>query len=335
MFAWLPHRRLIAARRVTRLVAFALLLVLPPGASACRAQVSSGNLIQNPGAESGDLPWGLDSFGPTLVQNGPLSLSNGVAIVATEGSHFFGADVIYSDDEGFLNSGTASIRQTIDVRPFPSITSMTLGMDAMAAGETLSGDGVANVRADAVVFFLDESLNSLETQFVSFPPYGGDFKVDSIAIGLRGLRKAVTVTPPQATVYARVEFTMATGLTEPTMLSEVRVLAGIDNAYFSVEYAPTVPGDYNLSGFVDGADLDVWQAAFGQVGAGLAADGDMNDAVDGADFLLWQRHVVEGLDPCPGGGACVVAVVPEPTALFLAFTAIACLAVGVKAPQCG
>lgn len=50
-----------------------------------------------------------------------------------------------------------------------------------------------------------------------------------------------------------------------------------------------IPADYNLDGMVNGDDLAVWQASYGQSGQGLPADGDNNHQVDGRDFLLWQR----------------------------------------------
>ncbi len=67
-----------------------------------------------------------------------------------------------------------------------------------------------------------------------------------------------------------------------------------------------VVGDFNADGVVDGADLSVWQAAFG-ISDGADADGDGDS--DGADFLAWQRNVGvgEGLEP-------LSLAVPEPTA---------------------
>jgi arabinogalactan endo-1,4-beta-galactosidase len=79
------------------------------------------------------------------------------------------------------------------------------------------------------------------------------------------------------------------------------------------------PGDYNGDGIVSGADLAAWQAAFGQTGASLAADGDGDGAVDGADFLFWQRRLSDA-----GSG---VQTAPEPDCLGMAaacvFAAIA------------
>src|SRR5262245_31270002 len=75
------------------------------------AQVDTGNLLVNPGAELGETPfWSLDLIGPTVIRNGPLTLPNGVAILATEGTHWFGADISFSKpagSSGFISGNTA------------------------------------------------------------------------------------------------------------------------------------------------------------------------------------------------------------------------------------
>ena len=53
-----------------------------------------------------------------------------------------------------------------------------------------------------------------------------------------------------------------------------------------------VPGDYNQNGLVDAADYVVWRDTVGQIGAGLAADGNGDRQIDAADFNVWRtfRH---------------------------------------------
>jgi len=58
----------------------------------------------------------------------------------------------------------------------------------------------------------------------------------------------------------------------------------------------TLPGDFDGNFAVNGADLDVWEAGFGE-------------RYFGADFLAWQRNLGMSLPP--------VAAVPEPSALVL------------------
>ncbi|MCA9236400.1 MAG: hypothetical protein KDA44_13080 [Planctomycetales bacterium] len=56
--------------------------------------------------------------------------------------------------------------------------------------------------------------------------------------------------------------------------------------------ANAVPGDYDLNGATEGADLGVWQQTFGSTNSYgyLPGDGDGDQAVTGSDFLIWQRN---------------------------------------------
>jgi thermolabile hemolysin len=51
-----------------------------------------------------------------------------------------------------------------------------------------------------------------------------------------------------------------------------------------------LPGDYNQNGLVDAADYVVWRDTVGQMGAGLAADGNGDRQIDAADFNVWRIH---------------------------------------------
>jgi hypothetical protein len=84
--------------------------------------------------------------------------------------------------------------------------------------------------------------------------------------------------------------------------------------------AAAIPGDYNNSGVVDGADLTVWKTQFGGTGT-VTADGDADGDVDGTDFLIWQQHLGE-----PAAGLAAGAAIPEPGAWALSVLA----AVGVS-----
>jgi hypothetical protein len=73
-----------------------------------------------------------------------------------------------------------------------------------------------------------------------------------------------------------------------------------------------IPGDFNNSGTVDGADLAKWKQDFG-VNANSDAN---NDGVsDGADFLVWQRNFGQS------SASPAAAAVPEPGAALLAVAA--------------
>ncbi|QEG36399.1 DUF4185 domain-containing protein [Bythopirellula goksoeyrii] len=51
-----------------------------------------------------------------------------------------------------------------------------------------------------------------------------------------------------------------------------------------------IPGDSNHNGFVDGADLVLWQQGYGETSAG---DADEDGDSDGEDFLNWQRQYTD------------------------------------------
>ncbi len=88
------------------------------------------------------------------------------------------------------------------------------------------------------------------------------------------------------------------------------------------------PGDYNDDGAVDAADYTVWRDSLGQIGAGLAADGDANGTVNAADYDLWRVHY--GAVNLTGGVAATAVPVPEPTTLLLAALAALAATLGKK-----
>jgi hypothetical protein len=92
----------------------------------------------------------------------------------------------------------------------------------------------------------------------------------------------------------------------------------------SLAAAGGVPGDFDASGTVNGADLTVWKNNFGAPsGATTAAgDADGDHDVDGADFLVWQRNL---------GAMASAAAIPEPSAAAM-FVA-ACAAVAAIVPR--
>ena len=76
-------------------------------------------------------------------------------------------------------------------------------------------------------------------------------------------------------------------------------------------------GDFDENRQVNGADLTLWRAGFGQSGAAthMQGDADGDQDVDGADFLVWQRQA--GIfHQVP-----VAAGVPEPSGVVLALVA--------------
>ena len=74
---------------------------------------------------------------------------------------------------------------------------------------------------------------------------------------------------------------------------------------------PTIPGDFNNNGVVNGADLTVWKTWFG---INANADANNDGKSDGADFLIWQRNR-------SAAATATIAAVPEPTGVLLVLTA--------------
>ena len=59
--------------------------------------------------------------------------------------------------------------------------------------------------------------------------------------------------------------------------------------------AVNLPGDYDGSGLVDGADHAFWKANFGATaGPGLAADGNNDGRVDAIDYAIWRENLGAG-----------------------------------------
>jgi hypothetical protein len=83
----------------------------------------------------------------------------------------------------------------------------------------------------------------------------------------------------------------------------------------TLRVALPLPGDFDGNGIVEGADLKLWQAGFGQFdGASTLAaprngDADGDRDADGADFLVWQRQL--------GNETPSATSVPEPATLPL------------------
>jgi hypothetical protein len=100
------------------------------------------------------------------------------------------------------------------------------------------------------------------------------------------------------------------------LVDETPATAYFDDFLAELADDEPVPGDFNGDLDVDGEDLTVWKAAFGQTAAG-DAEGDSDS--DGTDFLVWQRSLA---------GAAAIAAVPEPASAGLILVgfgwAIAC-----------
>lgn len=59
---------------------------------------------------------------------------------------------------------------------------------------------------------------------------------------------------------------------------------------FAAIGAPTLPGDFNLDGSVDGSDFLIWQTGLGSPREYWQGDADFDGDVDGADLAIWQAN---------------------------------------------
>ncbi len=82
-----------------------------------------------------------------------------------------------------------------------------------------------------------------------------------------------------------------------------------------------IPGDYNHNGSVEAADYVVWRNTLGQVGAGLAADGDGNQQIDAGDYVVWKLHFGQSI--IGDSGTLANYPIPEPATWLLLLVAIA------------
>lgn len=239
---------------INRLQLCFLLLAAFTFASYAIADVTTSNLLINPGGELGTAPWQPDSVGPTLLRAQPMSLPSGVAIAATEGTHFFACDVNYSSNG--ISANSARTLQEVDARQYSGITGISVGMDVTGAGMTLVGDGLPVVRPGIVLSYEDSSHNSIGVEFVLVHQ---PIQMQSgTAIGLTDIRATVYPSLPSGTAFILADFRMETGMLGATVSSQVRVLAGIDDMFLSLTYKP-IAGDYNSDGIVDAADFVVWR----------------------------------------------------------------------------
>jgi hypothetical protein len=98
----------------------------------------------------------------------------------------------------------------------------------------------------------------------------------------------------------------------------------------------TVPGDFNLDGFVDAADYVVWRKMLGTGGATYTqGDADLDSDVDGNDLAVWRSQfgfIRQPLMAGAGSGSASTPV-PEPASLLLAALVFAMFRLTTNTPR--
>jgi len=120
----------------------------------------------------------------------------------------------------------------------------------------------------------------------------------------------------------QVSFEEKTALTFPSLEDTSFTFAFIDHNAPPVLAPSFADADFNQDGSVNSADYAAWRGGFGTAAGATKAQGDSNGDgdVDGSDFLKWQEQF--GLPGVTANGAPV----PEPGAVALVLSTLACLA---------
>jgi autotransporter-associated beta strand protein len=278
--------------------------------STCTFTINEGNLTAN---KISLMPHA--SAPAKLLLNGDLAftpLANAAAVIGNGSG---------SGLAGRVDLGGAA--RTIDVADGSPANDLTISVPVINGGLTKTGAGTlvlsgANTYAGDTV--LEQGSLSLATSFLANAAdvklltgasrglnFAGIDVIDSLFID--GLSQAVGTW---GAVGSAADFTSP-------------LITGSGLLQVSTFIPPPSPADFNLDGYVDAADLLVWQTNLGKAGDATNADGDANGDlnVDGGDFLVWQQQFT--------GAPPASAVVPEPTGAVLLLMATTVAMLGRRA----
>jgi hypothetical protein len=92
-----------------------------------------------------------------------------------------------------------------------------------------------------------------------------------------------------------------------------------DNFNATINFTPSLLGDYNQDGVVDAADYTVWRDTLGSK-TDLRADGDRDGTIGTGDYNVWKTNF--GQHVAQGAGADSLRAIPEPSTLANLLTGI-------------
>jgi hypothetical protein len=283
----------------------------------------------------------IDALNPDLVTNtGNLSASmmgtNGMPATELKTSY-----MQYQLPDGLTGQGIASV-ESVDIQLYRSAAAPALsltyyvygvfeGFDEESADTYSWNSGVGIDPSHKDVVFPDVNeisyyADPAEAGYVGFidtasegPPLRpfGFFPTQSTTAIANLNNLFLNDTDGKITFYFKVRPNFA--------VTPLQTFASLEHPDYAaptliLNYTPgtrAIPGDYDGSGVVDGLDLDLWEAQFGQTGETVESDGDGNDVVDGNDFLFWQRNLAVPI------ASAATSVVPEPITLCSALGGLA------------
>lgn len=226
---------------------------------------TTGNLLSNPGGESGvAAPWGLNG---EPLQSTPASLSTGT-ISASEGTYWFKAQQSYTlSGPTTISGGGGALGQFFDVTAFPNPQSITVGGDFFGVGQVTAGAGSVFQTSMLRVLFYSPSFATLGDVFVNVPA----FNIGSPAI-LDDFRSTIAVPAGTAQISFNVYNSFKFAITSSGTAHADGIL-GSDDFYASLTYVPEpsaiVLGGLGIVGLVVACTRNKRQ-----IGAGNAAAGN-------------------------------------------------------------
>ena len=207
-------------------------------------------------------------------------------------------------DAGFAGYSIDNI-EVIDLAAERIALNVNTANGAVSLTSPLSQDLISYTIAGTGLDF-DNGWTSLEE--TSFDDSGWEEAGGSSATALGEVRLQGSSTFDTSTLAALGtiydEVADAQDLSISYILDNQTTLTGVVN-YFAGDTA-----DYDADGDVDGDDLALWEANYGQ---NAGADSDNNFRTDGLDFLAWQRQLGNGT----GALTPTATAVPEPNSVLM------------------
>jgi hypothetical protein len=187
-----------------------------------------------------------------------------------------------------------------------SVSAVTVPYRAMALRVSTSGNFSFTAEThgtfDNVEFLYNSSFNA------SIPLTGFLRGVNAVGFGGTETMSAIALT--SNTLY----YVVTTGFNSSDSGPYTLTFSGPSSV--TQLFPPTLPGDYNRDGAVNGADYALWRHTLNtSVTLFSAADGNGNGSIDSGDYDVWRANF--GQPSGSGSGAIAIAAVPEPATLML------------------